>query len=226
MSEKMVRVGGLEFCAEGDDEPRALDIAIGKVVGLSRPRDVRRAIRTALRSGLLQEKDCRALGARRKIGAVSGEVTEFWLTEMGARLLATQLNSPLALAMTREMVEWFVEARRQLREPVALALPPSSAEEWAAKLPVLAFVRDSPIWVSELRQRIGYVAFRQGLSWRACEGWLRRSFGVVSYLRLQVVSLDQARRLLDIAGAGDVTIGRRVHALPPDTRQTRLFGAN
>ncbi len=166
MSDKMVRIGGLEFCAEGDEEPRALDIAIGEVVGLSRPRDVRRAIRTSLRTGLLQEKDCRALGARRKIGVISGEVTEYWLTEMGARLLATQLNSPRAVAMTREMVEWFVEARRQLCDPSALIAAPiiDSGPR----------IGDSPEGRAEVRRRCEVTARACGSTLRAVLGFVRR----------------------------------------------------
>ncbi len=225
MSEKMVRVGGLEFCAEGGEEPRALDVAIGETVGLSRPRDVRRAIRSALKSGLLQEKDCRALGARRKIGAVSGEVTEYWLTEMGARLLATQLNSPRAIAMTREMVEWFVEARRQLSsEP---ALPAPVVERVIDSGPRMG---DSPEGRAEVFKRCLIAARACGLKVPSVLGFVRRMARTSSpYFVTDMYWRGSLLRMLDDVAMGRIVLakGKRVVGLlGADSRQIKLFGSN
>ncbi len=220
MSSIVLRVEGFEFQADDrNDEPRVLDLEIGRRAGLSRPRNVRKVIKTHLTSGFLNESDVRT-----RVGRISQLATSFWLTETGVLKLVTKLETPAAHALVGDMVRVYREAIRQLRAPaVPIRTPVATVEEWVLRLPPGVKVRDNPIWANELRQRIGFVAFVQGITWRKVEGWLRKALGAVSYLQISGLILGEARRLLDLAGSNAVAIVRRAPPLPAAAKQQQLF---
>ncbi len=229
MSSIVLRVEGFEFQADDrNDEPRVLDLEIGRRAGLSRPRNVRKVIKTHLTSGFLNESDVRSVSERTRVGRISQLATSFWLTETGVLKLVTKLETPAAHALVGDMVRVYREAIRQLRAPaVPIRTPVATVEEWVLRLPPGVKVRDNPIWANELRQRIGFVAFVQGITWRKVEGWLRKAMGAVSYLQISGLILGEARRLLDLAGSNAVAIVRRAPSLPSTTKQQQqLFRVN
>ncbi len=236
MSSIVLRVEGLEFHADSkEDAPRVLDLEIGRRAGMARPRDTRRITKRALASGFFNETDVRAIRRGVSAGAPHRDGLEYEFTRKGAMKLVTQINTPAAHAFVEDLVRVYDEATRQLREPPApirsvSERPNDVAIDWASKLPNLTLVRDNPIWSDGLKYQIHFVAHRQGLSFQAVEGWLRKTFHAVSYLRILVVELDHARRALEQAGTGETIIApkaRRVAGLlGADSRQQRLFGAN
>ncbi len=238
-TEIVFRMCGLEFHADdATDEPRALDIDVGRLFGLARPRDVRRVIRKHVADGTFQKvRHLRERVVRADVITPTGGVseryeTQYLLTRKGTLKLATKLRTSEADSMTEHMIDVFDAAIELLRAPspapaqVSAAAPsPITVEDWLSRLPPSTKVGDHAMWSDEMAGRIRYAALRQGVSWRFMEGSLRRLFGVVSYKRILIVSLQMARNFLDALTFGDTVLARKVSmkALPPDTRQQVLF---
>lgn len=111
---RMVRVGPWDFTAwvgrgEGE-EPRIRDIDLGMRLGYERPRKVRDLIKE-----LPRDADFRPEEVCPRPGQTGGRpATEFWLNEAEALFVATQSRTPVARALTMEMIRVFMLARRGL----------------------------------------------------------------------------------------------------------------
>ena len=129
---------------DGASEVRIHDLELGRRAGLSRPRDIRKAIQRLEKRGRLPGICHRAAVARR-VTTPQGheqeyEVTEYWLTRTEALKVVNALETPPAEAMQDEMIHVFELAldgrlpgqlpidsaaiRAMLREEIAAALEP------------------------------------------------------------------------------------------------------
>lgn len=193
MSAIVIHEDGLDFHADSTgDEPRCLDLQIAERLGFSRPRDVRKLIDRLRSSGIVKESELRATVAQ-----TSGRpATEYWLSETAALKVAARSDTDAAIAQLDTMVRVFVAVKRRLREPPpAPALPSTTGIN--ALLAACRTVGESPLLQRELYQRLGYAAFMQTTTWAKAEGALRRHLGIVSYRRLPMNMLDEARRVID-----------------------------
>lgn len=246
MSEAIVlKVEGLEFRADNRaSEPRVLDVELARRAGMTRPRDVRVVIARAIKDGSFRENEhftisrfetAKSPEAPRKRGRTAD--IEYWLTEAGALKLMTRLRTPTADAMVDDMIRVYREALRQLRDvsatlPIPVIGAPGTVEEYLDRLPPNGMVRDNPLWVKEFKRNIRRVADKQHLTWNRAEGWLRKSFGAVSYLRIPSLLVPEVRRILLLAEDGDIRIVIRAlpaakhRAADAQARQQGLFGAN
>jgi hypothetical protein len=99
--------------AEREGEPRALDLDIGKRLGLTRPRDLRKLIERNL-------PELEAFGTCATVAHVvrGNEVTEYWLNEEQALLVATLSEAPNAPAVRSMLIRTFVAWRRGHLMPI------------------------------------------------------------------------------------------------------------
>ncbi|WP_438029023.1 hypothetical protein [Sorangium sp. So ce233] len=114
---KVVRVGSWELTAwtgKGDEEPRIRDLDEGARLKFADPSDIKALIRRHWKAGNLNDYDVGRTVRRRRIGAVTREVEEFWLTEPAALFIASKSETPEAVAVTKDMIRVFMLARRGL----------------------------------------------------------------------------------------------------------------
>ena len=116
MSEIVIVEGGIRFTAASvDAEPTVLDLDVATKLGYKRPRDIRQLIGRMLESGALTEREvCCTVQQTSKKGGRPG--TEYRLTEFGCDLVGGRSETPEGIAHYREMVGFYSNAKRQLRE--------------------------------------------------------------------------------------------------------------
>ncbi len=128
---------------DGNSEVRIHDLELGRRAGLSRPRNIRKAIRSLEKRGRLPGVYCRSAVERQSTGNGAHReytVQEYWLTRTEALKVVNALETPPAEAMQDEMIRVFELAldgklpgplpidpaaiRAMLREEIAAALEP------------------------------------------------------------------------------------------------------
>lgn len=108
-----------------DGEPRCRDVDLGKFLGYSRPRDVRKLIEREMKSGNLNDSNVRATVARvntgrptvgeRKCPAVEKDVTEYWLTLSDGLFVAARSETKVGAELLRSLIEAWTLARMDKR---------------------------------------------------------------------------------------------------------------
>ena len=100
-----------------DGQPRIQDLELGRRLGFSRQRDVRKLIKDLIAGGHLSASELRDRPSQtpRSAGRPSDER---WLDEEQALFVATQAGTPIARTISRQVVRAFVAARRELNKPV------------------------------------------------------------------------------------------------------------
>lgn len=95
---------------DGESEPRIRDVALARRLGFDRARNIRRVIGRC-RESLASVGEVRSQMAKpSRKGGRPAEV--FWLTEKQALFVIARSETPIAAAVTAEMVEVFHLARR------------------------------------------------------------------------------------------------------------------
>lgn len=123
----------------GADEPRIKDVELAERLGFERPRKIRDLIRQHQSAGNLNDFDvCPTAGRTSPLGGRPG--VEFWLTEDAALWIIVKSETPKARAITREVIQVFIAARKGLLEAPRAELPAN--RERAALAVVL---RDLPL---------------------------------------------------------------------------------
>lgn len=104
---------GLEISVGSFDDgtPRCRDTDLGKFLGYSRPRDIRKQIESAMAAGLLNDSDIRAVVARVPTGVASVEVTEYWLTEEAALFVAARAETATGAEVLKSLIVAYEAAR-------------------------------------------------------------------------------------------------------------------
>lgn len=143
--------------AEGDVEPRVLDVDLAARLGFERPRTIRDLIRRLLRDGKLKESDlCRIV---RQSGGRPAE--EFWLSEKGALKVVASSETEAAHLILEEVFDVYLAWRRG-SAPVR---PARSA----------ARVEDNPMAIASLRRGANRVVRARGYTIQRVYGFVRRS---------------------------------------------------
>jgi len=99
----------------GDKAPRCRDIDLGKFLGYSRPRDIRKQIEKALSDGFLNYSDICAVPARVKTGVASVSVDEYWLTESAALFIAARAETATGAEVLKALIKVYETARYSVR---------------------------------------------------------------------------------------------------------------
>lgn len=115
---------------DGEAEPRIQDVELGRRIGLSRPRDIRRVIKQWHDAGHLVDTRCevRSRGGvqNSRSGSALGEIPslgrpasiEYFLCEADTLFIVTKCNTPLATQITKQIIQVFISWRRgQLAQP-------------------------------------------------------------------------------------------------------------
>jgi hypothetical protein len=218
----VVRVGDLELRAESrDDELRILDLDLARQAEMPTPYGVRRLIERAIGTGLLTSAGLIVTKTIKpkagKNGSVrASAVTEYWLTETGAHLIAMRIDTPLAVALSRKMAIAFREGGRQLRAaPIAATIDLSVATG--------ARMGDSPEGRERVASACGMAARSQDVSIHAVHGFLRRVFKVPSAYAIPIVAWSPAHEMLVAIAKGDLPI-RKPRLVLSNIRQMPLPG--
>lgn len=196
MTEIVLQVEGLEFHADTrDDEPRVLDIEIGKRAGMARPTNIRTTIKACLVSGFLEASEVRTAGVQTtERGGRPG--TAYWLTEAGALKLITKLETPEAHAMVGQIIRVYRVAIRLLNAPPPPPMLPPATQGFLAQLAACRTVGENVCWRQEVKCLIGSAADKRKTSWAGAHGQLRKHLGVPGYLRIPASLLDETRNYL------------------------------
>lgn len=107
--------------SEIEGTPRVLDLDVAKRLGFNRPRDIRKLIER-------NKSEIDSLGTCATVAQVvrGNPVTEYWLNEEQALLVATLSNAPKAPAVRAMLIKVFVAYRRGHLQPATL--PPEVLE--------------------------------------------------------------------------------------------------
>jgi len=113
---RIVRVGAWELTAwvgRGEaEEPRMRDVDLGARLGYTNPKDIRKLARDHERAENINPFHVRATVAR--TGAAARTEDEMWFNEADALWLASQSKTPVAVAITKEMIRVYIAARKGL----------------------------------------------------------------------------------------------------------------
>lgn len=192
---RSVAIGGWSLVLGEDEEPLARDVELAERLGFARPRDIRKLVERMLRDGTLNDSDVRATVARTRVGIAERSVVEYLLTETGALLVTAKSETAKANAITRQVVEVFVAARRGLLAPTATLEHP-------------ARVGDNALLRREMASLCDVAAKMQGVSVRRVHGYLRTEFRVSGPYLLPISAWSYARDQL-------FQLARRTLLLPP-----------
>lgn len=125
----------------GDDgEPRVRDVHLATRLGYDRPRKVRELIERMVADGEIADVSPRATvarGLRRGNSVAEQTVTEFWLTEEQALLVAVRSATPKAMEVRRDLVRVYIAVRRGV-----LVVPASPPVPTLTAADVQALVRE------------------------------------------------------------------------------------
>lgn len=114
--------------AFSDETPRCRDVDLGKFLGYSRPRDVRKLIERELKAKNLNDSHVRAVVARTDNGPKheafgNGKVvTEYWLTEIGALFVVSRSETKIGADILHRLIAAWVASRQDVRVQNILAL--------------------------------------------------------------------------------------------------------
>lgn len=126
MSEaKIITINGWALDAS-TDEPRIRDIDLAERLGHKRPRNLRLTIKGFKESGVLPGVDVRCSQQRTSMprgGEREEAVTEYWLTEAEALFVIAKSTTPVANAITREVIDVFLAWRRGHLKPAPVPAP-------------------------------------------------------------------------------------------------------
>jgi hypothetical protein len=111
----LVHVGGKDLLFTREHDPRVRDIDLAVWLGFARPRNIRRLIKKMIDAGKLSDVHVRSVTERTSMpqgGAREVVVTEYWLTQVEAALVATQSGTRRGWELTRQMAEVFKRVSR------------------------------------------------------------------------------------------------------------------
>lgn len=194
-------VDGWSVTLDGD-EPRILDEELGRRLGFSRPRDIRKLIERLISDGILNDSDIRATVARVETGVSSRPVTRYELTETGALLVISRSDTAIAHTITRQVVQVFVAARRGQR-PESQQVPVLSTSPVVGDSHLRA---EFGAWCAMAARNLGFGVHR-------IHGAVRRQFRVSGIYQVPVVLYPMARDLVE-------ALGLRRLLLPTSTSKT------
>lgn len=225
MTDITIYVEGKTFIAHDSlDEPRVRDVELADWLGYDRPRKIRELIRKLEKSGFLPGINVcphRGRTLMPKGGEREDVVYEYLLTEAEALLVATRSETATARTLVADMIRVYREVKRQLHTPVHNSPVFANPNRWLEA--ANQQVRDNVLWRNELRGLFRAVAIQLKTTWRTVEGFVRTHFGVVSYLRLSAVQMDEARRLLLSMLQGTLLLPMKKQNLPLlESRRTQL----
>jgi len=190
----------LAFGADG--EPMVHDLEIGERLGFERPRKVRDLIKALVRDGFLSDSDiCPVVERAPEFGRRPAR--EFYLTELGAILVAMRSETPTAQAMARSIGQLFVAWRRGQLEAVPRPLQLDAAVASSAR------VGDDPIACDRYRLSRRRAANATGYSSQRLDGYVRRTQRVSSWKALSMHLLDHVVGSLEIVERREVQLLRR-----------------
>jgi KilA-N domain len=122
---------------------------------------------------------------------------------------ATWAHWQLALAYAKYLSPAFhvwcntiVRGYMQGAVPTAVVVQEPRHDGFMAALAACQKVGENPQWSCEFKQRIGYLAFTNGITFQRAHGALRKHLGVVSYLKIPASLIDEARRFFDSLARG------------------------
>ncbi len=125
IQERSIEIDGHRLTVGADSEPRMRDLDIAAWLEFERPAKVRDIIRRHVTAGRLSP-----FAVLTTVGKTGGRpAREYWLTEAETLFIATQSETPKALAVTQDMIRVFMLARRG-----ALQAPASNDTALAAVL--------------------------------------------------------------------------------------------
>lgn len=203
MSNIVVKVDDLEFHAEAKgDDPVVLDLDLAKRLGYARPIDVRKLVRRLRDDGTLNDYEVIATVA--KTSAKGGRpATAYWLRESGALKVMAKSDTPNAIAGLDKMIRAYLTARELLSNPPPAPSEGPSLEGFRDLLSACKSVGENPQWSRDVHCLIKSAADHYFQSWQRMHGHLRKHLGVVSYRRIPVSMLDEAKRFLQSMIYGD-----------------------
>lgn len=117
------------------EEPRIRDLDLAQRLGFDRPRKIRDLIRRSFEKG--ERPHVRPAVERTSMprgGERETTVSEFWLTEAEALFIATRSRTAKATALTKEMIDVYIAARRGLLSLPTPVRPPSRMDVLAAQV--------------------------------------------------------------------------------------------
>jgi hypothetical protein len=115
---RLVRVGAWNFTvweALVDDEPRIRDLDAGERLGFTRPRNIRKLIRSGRKIAELHKRSTvERYEIRPGIEHPGQPTDEFWLTEAQVLKLCARTETPIAEPILDDMIRVYIAVRRGL----------------------------------------------------------------------------------------------------------------
>lgn len=119
------------------DEPRIRDLDLAEKLGFKEPRAIRKLIKRYVKSGDLSRDSMRDTVSRIEIrpGVFRDDtISEAWLTEAEALFVIAKSTTPMANAITREVIDVFLAYRRGKLAPVAQSADLAAVREAMGEL--------------------------------------------------------------------------------------------
>jgi hypothetical protein len=190
---RIVRVGPwtLVAAATNGEEPRIRDIDLAERLEFSRPRDIRKLIRSLATAGKLNDLHHRDAAARADGQVAARPEREYWLTEAQALKVVAKSETAKADAILDEVIRVFILARKGLLpqqlaprpyDPASLAVIAEAARAVVAEM--LLPVREE---LARIRQDVATIPH-----------------GVITGLQA-----DELRRTVEYLAMGLIALGRR-----------------
>lgn len=208
---------GWNIDVDSKDEPRVHDLAVATRAGLSQPLDIRRVIeRPANWAELTAHGEIKVIAhARKPSGGRPGR--EYWLTEAQAVSLMSMLRTKQSRDLRVAIVQLFVAYRRGQITSDAAPLPLDIAHG--------VRLRDDPRLRSDMALLCGMTARSTSRSLQTIYGFVRRTYRVGSPFDVAALAWPIVKSTLEAIALGKLMLPRRpLPKLPPDRRQTNLFG--
>ncbi len=184
----VLSVEGYEIhAASADAEPTVRDIDLARRAGMKTPRHIRPIVRAALLDGGIRPEEIIVVAAAVDIGKGGKRaVEEFWLTETAAIMVLTRLKTETAIAMTRDMIRVYREAKRML------IAPPKAKEPGQLQ----ARIGDDPAARRRVKALCRTASKVTGIHVSRIQGQIRKPWGVMSIYRIALSSLDHTCAIL------------------------------
>lgn len=188
--------------ADRDGEPMVHDLELAERLGFERPRNIRLLIQRLREDGILSDSEvCSTVKQTSRVGG--RPATEFYLTELGAILVASRSETPTARALTRSIAQLFLAWRRGQLEaaPRPLTLDTTVANS--------ARIGDDPVAWSRYQLARRRAHFATGYSFQRLDGYVRRTQRVSTPKALSLHLLEHVIASLEIVERREVQLLRR-----------------
>lgn len=208
---KMVAIEGWTLDVT-EDEPRVLDEELGRRLGFSRPREIRKLIERMAKTGKLLGVLQRATATRyeSKPGIWQERVVDqYWLTEAQALKVVAKSETAIADAILDEVIRVFIAYR--------IGHLPTPTPEQVPVLSASPLVGDSRVHRSEIAAWCRLAARNSNVSVHRVHGEVRRQFRAPGIYQIPLVLYPQARELIE-----SLALGRLLLAGKPVERRLAL----